>query len=92
MSELPNSTSATPIFSPWYPPIAYIVRHGETDSNAENLFRGWSNPALNEDGVRACQAIANYFSYERIGRVISSDLDRALQTAQAILDLSLIHI
>jgi len=86
MSEFENSTSATPIFSPWYPPIAYIVRHGETDSNAENLFRGWSNPALNEDGLRACQAIANYFSYERVGRVISSDLDRAMQTAQAIID------
>lgn len=79
--------AAPDLWSPSYQqPIAYIVRHGETEHNAENLFRGWDNPPLNEDGIRACEHIANFFSYERIGRVVCSDLDRAVMTAQAIMD------
>ena len=73
------------ISSPWEPPAAYIVRHGETELNASNCFRGWENPALNDAGLEAAQIIGNFFSYERIGRLLSSDLDRALQTAEAIL-------
>jgi broad specificity phosphatase PhoE len=91
MSEQ-NSANAAPIFSPlswvpnpWQPPIAYIVRHGETELNAANCYRGWENPVLNEEGERAGEAIANYFSYERLGRVVSSDLDRAQQTAQYVM-------
>lgn len=70
--------------SPWDSPAAYIVRHGETELNADNCFRGWENPPLNENGVTAAEQIANFFSYERLGRIVSSDLDRAQQTAQAI--------
>lgn len=73
------------IDSPWTPPVAYIVRHGETELNASNCFRGWENPSLNESGLMAAEQIANFFSYERIGRVVSSDLDRAMQTAEAIM-------
>jgi len=71
---------------PWNQPIAYIVRHGETELNAENCYRGWENPQLNEDGMRAGEAIANFFSYERLGRIVSSDLDRAMQTAAYIMN------
>lgn len=73
------------IANPWTPPVAYIVRHGETELNAANCFRGWENPALNEAGLIAGEAIANFFSYERVGRVICSDLDRAVQTADFIM-------
>jgi broad specificity phosphatase PhoE len=72
--------------SPWNPPAAYIVRHGETELNATNCFRGWENPSLNDEGIRAAEEIANYFSYERIGRVVCSDLDRASQTAEYIVN------
>ena len=75
----------TVIANPYQPPIAYVVRHGETELNAENCFRGWENPALNENGIRAALQIANFFSYEAIGRIVSSDLDRAFQTAEYIL-------
>lgn len=81
-----QSTIATPIFAPWYPPVCYIVRHGETELNAENCYRGWENPSLNEDGQRAGEMIANFFSYQRLGRVVASDLDRAQQTAQYIMN------
>lgn len=70
---------------PYETPAAYIVRHGETDLNATNCFRGWENPCLNDVGVTAARQIANFFSYEQIGRIVSSDLDRAMQTAEYIL-------
>jgi probable phosphoglycerate mutase len=73
------------INNPWEPPIAFIVRHGETELNAANCFRGWENPCLNEEGQAAAALVANFFMYENIGRIVSSDLDRATQTAQAIL-------
>jgi broad specificity phosphatase PhoE len=71
--------------NPYAQPMAYLIRHGETDLNAANCFRGWENPPLNESGMEAANQIASYLSYERIGRVVSSDLDRALQTAEAIM-------
>jgi broad specificity phosphatase PhoE len=71
--------------NPWQPPVGYLVRHGETEANAENCFRGWENYQLNEEGMKACEQIAGFFAYERIGRIISSDLDRAMQTADAIM-------
>jgi broad specificity phosphatase PhoE len=72
------------VANPWQAPIGYVVRHGETEANASNCFRGWENWPLNEEGQRACEAIANFFSYEQIGLVVSSDLDRAMETAQAV--------
>jgi broad specificity phosphatase PhoE len=69
-------------------PLVYLVRHGETELNASNLYRGWENPPLNADGVEAAEEAGNYFSYERIGQVVSSDLIRAMQTADIILPLS----
>jgi broad specificity phosphatase PhoE len=76
----------TAIVNRFDPPAAYVVRHGETDLNAKNCFRGWENPPLNEAGLIAAEAIANFFSYERIGRVVCSDLDRAQQTAEFIMN------
>lgn len=77
MSYIPNL---------WSQPAAYVVRHGETELNAANCFRGWENPSLNEAGRKAAESIAQYFSYEKIGRVVTSDLDRAQETAEYILN------
>lgn len=69
-------------------PIAYLVRH--CDTGLSDQFRGWGNPSLNEEGYRAADALANYFSYERVGHVYTSDLNRTVQTAQHIRDTYLI--
>jgi len=69
----------------WDMPAAFIVRHGETELNTANCWRGWENPALNEEGRQAAEAIANFFSWQRVGRVICSDLGRAMETAQYIM-------
>lgn len=66
----------------------YLVRHGATTYDTENRLIGWANPPLDEDGIAASEQLANFFSYESIGQVISSDLLRAVQTAEYILSIA----
>jgi glucosyl-3-phosphoglycerate phosphatase len=65
-------------------PDMYLVRHGSTEANAGNLFRGWNDYPLDAEGLQSADEIANYFSYVRVGQVVSSDLTRAMQTAEMI--------
>lgn len=62
-----------------------FVRHGETDWNAEKRFQGGnSDVPLNAKGRFQAALIANVFLRERIVRLFSSPLKRALDTAEAI--------
>ena len=67
-------------------PLGYLVRHGSTEANTDNCFRGWIDFPLDDEGRQAAEAVQNFFSYERLGRVFCSDLSRAVQTAQYIID------
>ena len=71
------------------PPLApvttvLLVRHGETAWNAERRLQGHLDIALNVEGARQAAAVARALSTVKIDAVISSDLQRASQTAQAI--------
>jgi len=61
-----------------------LVRHGETEWNRVERFRGRTDIELNETGRRQARAVAQTLSGWRIGAVYSSPLKRALQTAQPI--------
>jgi probable phosphoglycerate mutase len=61
-----------------------LVRHGETAWNAERRLQGHLDIPLNVEGMRQAVAVARALSTEKIDAVISSDLQRASQTAQAI--------
>jgi probable phosphoglycerate mutase len=61
-----------------------LVRHGETAWNAERRLQGHLDIGLNEEGMRQATAVARALSAEKIDAVISSDLQRASMTAQAI--------
>ena len=61
-----------------------LVRHGETAWNAERRLQGHLDIALNGEGERQAAAVARALAKVRIDAVISSDLQRASQTAQAI--------
>ncbi len=67
-------------------PWGYLVRHGSTEANSSNQFRGWIDFRLDEEGRQSAEAVQNFFSYEKLGRVICSDLNRAVETAQYIMD------
>ena len=68
------------------PPLTTVllVRHGETAWNAERRLQGHLDIALNGEGARQAAAVARALSLEKIDAVISSDLQRASETAQAI--------
>jgi len=58
-----------------------LVRHGQTAANAAGLFLGRADPPLTDLGRRQADALAA--ALPRPGRVISSPLARAQQTAAA---------
>jgi broad specificity phosphatase PhoE len=61
-----------------------LVRHGETDWNASEIFRGRVNVGLNETGSRQAELLGKYLEREKIDFIYSSPLKRAFATAGAI--------
>ncbi len=61
-----------------------ILRHGESEWNAMGLWQGWANPALSQAGQQQCIEIAQRLVHEKFDHIISSDLLRAIQSAQII--------
>lgn len=66
------------------PTLVFALRHGETAWNAEQRIQGQLDPPLNERGHRQARALAAALAGEGIDVIYSSDLARALQTAQAL--------
>ena len=62
----------------------YIVRHGETQWNKEEVFRGRKDIPLNETGRRQAEHAGAYFRGIPVKRIISSPLARAVETAEGI--------
>lgn len=62
----------------------YIVRHGQTVDNLEDRIQGHTDSPLTELGVRQAQAIAQRLSAERFHALYSSDLGRAVHTAEIV--------
>ena len=61
-----------------------LTRHGETDWNLTEVFRGRIDVDLNETGVRQAELLGKYLSDVKIDFIYSSPLKRALKTAEAI--------
>lgn len=63
----------------------YIVRHGETDWNRRNVFRGTFDIPLNENGRVQAHLTANALREKSIEAAYTSPLSRARETAHAVL-------
>jgi broad specificity phosphatase PhoE len=63
-----------------------LVRHGETDWNVGEVFRGRADVGLNETGLRQAELLGEYLSGSGVRAVYSSPLRRALKTAEAVAD------
>lgn len=64
--------------------ILYIVRHGETNWNAEGKTQGESNIPLNNKGIKQAKALNKDLQDVKFKTVFSSDLVRAKRTAEII--------
>ena len=62
----------------------YLVRHGQTAWNKEEVFRGRTDIPLNETGLREATLAGEYFKHLDLQAIYSSPLSRAWQTAQKI--------
>lgn len=62
----------------------YIVRHGETEWNKIGRYQGITNVPLNENGIAQAKACGNALKDVHFDRILSSDLSRALVTAETI--------
>lgn len=72
-----------------------IIRHGETEWNALQRLQGWSDIHLNEAGLNQAQHLKEYLEshylktiHDKYGlnptQIYTSDLQRAIQTAQPL--------
>lgn len=61
-----------------------LVRHGATDWNVEEIFRGRADVELNETGIEQAKLLARYLHDAPVEAVYSSPLQRALKTAQIV--------
>jgi probable phosphoglycerate mutase len=63
--------------------MIYLIRHGETASNAARIVQTPETP-LSEVGSAQAELLGRRLAGEGITRIVSSDLTRAAMTAEAI--------
>jgi broad specificity phosphatase PhoE len=64
--------------------LVYLTRHGRTALNAEGQLRGLSDPPLDEVGLAEVARLSKVLADRHPNAVISSPLQRAVVTANAI--------
>jgi len=69
------------------PTRLYLIRHGQSAGNAEGRFGGHGPTPLSDLGQHQAEVTAKALAKEGISVIYSSDLLRAVQTAQALADL-----
>lgn len=63
----------------------YFVRHGETDWNYQNRIQGQTDIPLNQNGFLQAEGLREKLSAVPFSAAFSSDLSRARQTAELVL-------
>lgn len=58
-----------------------MIRHGESEGNAQGFFAGQTDVPLTPRGVTQAERTAEYLKDRKIDRIYSSDLIRSMQTA-----------
>lgn len=61
-----------------------VVRHGETEANLDGILQGQLDTALNPRGIRQAELAARRLEEEPFDLAFSSDLRRAMETAERI--------
>ena len=61
-----------------------LIRPGETEWNRQGRWQGWVSIPLNDLGRRQATALANFIRHIGMGALYTSDLKRALETAECL--------
>lgn len=62
----------------------FLTRHGHTTSNRDMIMDGHFNAPLTDDGVEHIKLVAKKFKSRTIHKIYSSDLIRAVHTAELL--------
>jgi probable phosphoglycerate mutase len=62
----------------------YLVRHGETVDNANQIMQGQTQGALNEHGIQQAREVSEQWKDKPLDVILASDLKRAIDTARII--------
>lgn len=65
-----------------------IIRHGQSQGNAEGRFGGHTDTPLSPRGRKQAQATAKALATEEFSAIYSSDLPRAIETASPLAKLT----
>ncbi len=60
--------------------VAFFIRHGETDLNKSDSFRGDIDVSLNEEGQSQAEEIPNYLAAYKLSALYHSGMQRTAQT------------
>lgn len=73
------------LFTYWMPVTRlFLIRHGQSAGNAEGRFGGHGPTPLSDLGTRQAEVTAEALVKENISAIYSSDLFRAVQTAEPL--------
>jgi len=61
-----------------------VVRHGETEENLQGIIQGQRDTKLNDLGLRQAHCVAERLKSVKLDSIFSSDLSRAMITAETI--------
>lgn len=61
----------------------FLARHGETTWHRENRYTGSSDIGLTQRGLEQAEALGHWAAGANLSRLVSSDLSRAVKTAEA---------
>ena len=64
----------------------YLIRHGQTVDNMNQIMQGQTQGELTDEGVRQAQELASQFADTLIDVFVSSDLKRSVDTCRIIAD------
>ena len=64
--------------------VLYLVRHGETIDNVNQIMQGQTQGQLTDNGILQAKEVRDLMAMEEITAIISSDLKRSIDTARII--------